>query len=195
MGSFKKYVLIIIVLTLVIIPGCRSGVPVYHLSEDIDFSFYKKVAVMPFDNLTNEKYADQIVRQLVISEFLASGFIDVVFPGEVQKVINELDIKSVSSLSKQQISALGKALNVEAIIIGSVEEYGEVKMGNISAPQVTVSLMMADTGTSSIVWSITKTRGGASFLARHFGASHETISETVILLVRESIQTLAGHKN
>ncbi|MBI4682023.1 MAG: hypothetical protein HY757_02850 [Nitrospirae bacterium] len=193
MGSVKKYIIIIVV-ALFIIPGCRSGVPVYHLSEDIDFSFYKKVAVMPFDNLTNEKYADQIVRQLVISEILASGFLDVVFPGEVQKVINELDIKSVSSLSKQQITALGKALNVEAIITGSVEEYGEVKMGNISAPQVTVSLMMADAGTGSIVWSITKTRGGASFLARHFGASHETISETVMLLVRDAIQTLAGQK-
>lgn len=193
MGSVKKYIIIIVV-ALFIIPGCRSGVPVYHLSEDIDFSFYKKVAVMPFDNLTNEKYADQIVRQLVISEILASGFLDVVFPGEVQKVINELDIKSVSSLSKQQITALGKALNVEAIITGSVEEYGEVKMGNISAPQVTVSLMMADAGTGSIVWSITKTRGGASFFARHFGASHETISETVMLLVRDAIQTLAGHK-
>ena len=68
-----------------------------------------------------------------------------------------------------------------------------VKMGNVSAPQVTITLMLADAGTGSIVWSITNTRGGASFMARHFGARHETISETVMLLVRESIQTLAQY--
>ncbi len=170
--------------------GCRGNVPVYHMSEDIDFSYYKKVAVMPLDNLTNDKFAGEIVRQVVTTELLASGLVDVVFPGEVKSVINDMGIKSVSSLTSDQIKALAGTLEVEALVLGAVEEYGNVKMGNVSAPQVTLSLMLADAGTGSIVWSITNTRGGASFMARHFGARHETISETVLVLVREAIQTL-----
>ncbi len=190
MGLLKKYVWGLIISILFVVSGCRSEIPVYHMSEDIDFSFYKRVAVVPFDNLTNDKYADEIVRQVVVSELLASGLVDVVFPGEVKNAIAELGIKSVSTLTANQIKALSNNLKAEALIVGAVEEYGEVKMGNISAPQVTISLMMADANTGSIVWSITKTRGGASFMARHFGARHETLSETVLLLVRESIRTL-----
>jgi TolB-like protein len=190
MRILKKYFLALMLLILFIIAGCRSNIPVYHISEDIDFSFYKRVAVLPFDNLTNDKYADEIVRQVVVSELLASGLVDVVFPGEVKSAIAEMGIKSVSTLTANQIKALCNSLKAEAVIVGAVEEYGEVKMGNISAPQVTISLMMADASTGSIVWSITKTRGGASFMARHFGARHETISETVLMVVREAIRTL-----
>ncbi|MBI5665152.1 MAG: hypothetical protein HZC49_08740 [Nitrospirae bacterium] len=190
MRSLKKYVMALMVIIISFISGCRADIPVYHISEDIDFSFYKRVAVVPFDNLTNDKNADEIVRQVVVSELLASGLVDVVFPGEVKAAIAELGIKSVSTLTASQIKALCNSLKAEAIIVGAVEEYGDVKMGNISAPQVTLSLMMADANTGSIVWSITKTRGGAGFLARHFGAKYETLSETVLLLVRESIRTL-----
>ncbi len=188
----KKYFLPFILLTLLTVSGCRSGgLPTYYISEDIDFGFYKKVAVMPLDNLTKEKYAGEIVKQVVISELLASGLLDVMVPGEVMSAVNELGIKSVSSMNASDINSLGTALGVEAVIMGSVEEFGDVKTGTVSAPQVTITLMMADTSTGSIVWSITKTRGGASFMARHFGARHETISETVLMLVREAINTLS----
>jgi hypothetical protein len=190
MRLLKRYAMALMILSLSVFSGCRGDIPVYHISEDIDFSFYKRVAVLPFDNLTNDKNADEIVRQVVLSELLASGLVDVVFPGEVKAAIAELGIKSVSTLTASQIKTLCNSLKAEAIIVGAVEEYGEAKMGNISAPQVTISLMMADANTGSIVWSITKTRGGAGFMARHFGARHDTVSETVLLLVRESIRTL-----
>ena len=191
MCKLKKYVWAIVILTLFIISGCRGTVPTYHVSEDIDFSFYKKVAVLPFDNMTNDKYAGEIVRQVVVSELLASGLLDVVFPGEVKSAINDMGIKSVSSLTAEQMESLGKLLGVEALVVGSVEEYGQARVGSVSAPQVTATLMMVDAGTGSIVWSITKTRGGSSFWARHFGASTDTISQTVLLLIREMVQTLA----
>ena len=193
MRLFKKYFLIFIIPLIFVISGCRGSAPVYHISEDIDFSFYKRVAVMPFDNLTNEKFAGEIVRQVVISELLASGLVDVVLPGDVQRILDELDIKSTSSITTEQVTDIGKTLGVEAVIMGSVEEYGEVKMGNITVPQVTISLMMIDTGSCSIVWSVMQSRGGASFMARYFGARHETISETVLMLVRGAIQTLSNY--
>lgn len=194
MVLLKRSIKVFIVILLFIITGCRSsGVPSYHISQDIDFSFYKRVAVMPLDNLTNDKFAGEIVRQVVVSELLASGLVDVVVPGDVLKAVTDLGIKSITSLNSDEIMALGKTLNVEAIILGTVEEYGEIKTGSVTAPRVTITLMMTDTGSGYIVWSITKSRGGASFMARHFGARHETISETVLKVVRESIQTLFNY--
>jgi hypothetical protein len=37
---------------------------------------------------------------------------------------------------------------------------------------------------------VTKTRGGADFWAKHFGARADTMSEAALKVVKEAIQTL-----
>lgn len=191
MNPLKSRILICLLFAVLMHSACRSSnPPTYHINEDVDFSFIKKVAVMPLENLTSDKSANEIVRHLLISEMLASGLADVVVPGEVIHAVNDLGIKNISSLNKKQIVALGRTLRVQALIIGSVEQYGHVRLANVSAPEVTITLMMADTGTGNIIWSATKTSGGASFMVRHFGAKSETISEAVLATVREALETL-----
>lgn len=190
MNLCKKYILIFMILITVMISGCRGNAPVYHINPNVDFSFFKNVAVLPLNNLANDKSAGEIVRQVVISELLASGLVDVVIPGEVLSAMSELGIQSIASLNKNQIKALGKALNVEAVIMGSVDQYGEIRSGSMSAPEVTITLMMTEIESGNIVWSITRTRGGLDFMARHFGTKTETMSQTVQEVVREAIQTL-----
>lgn len=176
---------------LIFILGCGGkGVSSFYINPDVDFSFIKKVAVLPLDNLTNERFAGDAVRHVIISELLASGLVDVVVPGDAMAAVENLKLKPGQSLNAEQIKALGKALKVQAVILGAVEKYGEARMGNISAPEVTITLMMADTSSGSIIWSATRTRGGAGFMARHFGARAETMSETTLRPVREALQTL-----
>ena len=189
----SKYFLHFILCAVILYAGCRSSSPTFHIREDIDYSFIKKVAVLPLDNLSDNRSAGEIVRQVVMSELLASGFVDVAVPGEVISALTALNIKSISSLNEEQIKAIGNALKVQAVIMGAVEQYGESKYGNFSAPELTITLMMADTTSGSIIWSITKSGGGTSFMARHFGAQSKTMSETVILVVREAIKTFTGN--
>ena len=192
MNSKKRLSLAVIFLIL-IAAGCGRGSLVYHVREDVDFSYFKKVAVMPMENLTNERTAGDVVRNVVISELLASGLVDVAVPGDVVAALSDLEIKNGhgATLNEKQIKAIGKALNVEGLIIGAVEQYGETRSGNFSAPEVTITLMMVDAGSGNIVWSITRSRGGAGFMSRHFGAKADTMSETVLAVVRESIRTLS----
>ncbi len=186
----KKYILTGIFFILITVTGCRSAGPSsFYVRQDTDFSYIKRVAVLPMENLSNDKFAADIVEGLVVSELLASGLVDVVMPGDVTAALSKLDIKSISSPSAEQLKALGKDLKVEAFITGTIEKYGETSFGNISAPEVTITFMMAEAGSGSIIWSVTKTRGGVSFMAKHFGARSETLSETVLAVVREAIQT------
>ena len=188
----KRFLLIFVLSTVIIGFGCggRGITPSFYIRPDYDFSYIKKVAVLPLDNLTNEKFAGEAVRQVVICELLATGLVDVVVPGEADTTIEKLGLRSTKSLSAEQIKTISNSLKVQAVILGSVGKFGEVRIGNISAPEVTITLMMADATSGSIVWSITKTGGGASFMARHFGAKSETMSEAVLRVVREAIQTL-----
>lgn len=170
--------------------GCRGSMDVYYINPNVDFSYIERVAVLPFDNLTQEKNADGIVRHLVINELLASGLVEVVVPGEAIAAMNAQGIKSVSALNENQIKTLGKNLNVQGVIYGAVEKYGIVRDRNVAVPEVTITMIMAETSTGGIVWSVTKTGGGAGFMARHFGARTDTLSEAVLKVVKEAIQTL-----
>jgi TolB-like protein len=189
LSVIRIYIFPLFFCALLLGTGCRSSSPTYHISPDVDFSFIKKVAVLPFQNLSNEKFAGEIVRQVVISEFLASGLIDVVVPGDVTTTLKTLDIKSTVPLNAEQIKAIGSILKVQAVIMGAVEQYGGTRYGNIEAPELTVTFIMADTTAGNIIWSITKTGGGVSFMARHFGAKSKTMSEIVLSVVREAIET------
>jgi len=173
--------------------GCRSAGPSFHIRQDVDFSTIKRVAVVSFENMSNDKSADEIVKYMVMNELLISGLVDVVVPGEVKAALNKLDIKSDSSLSAEQIKALGRELKVQAVFFGSVFKYGETRYGNISVPEVSINFMMAETFGGNIVWSVTRTRGGAGFMARHFGARTETLTETAMSVVRDAVQTLATY--
>ena len=191
MNVLRKRFLVLMIISLFVLIGCRGNMQTpYHVSNDVDFSFIKNVAVLPLENLTREQAAGEIMRRLVISELLASGMVNVVVPGEVNLAVKDLSIKNTSSLSIDQIKDLGRALRVEGIVMGSIEQYGYSKSGSNPAPEVTISLMMADTGTGDIIWSVTERKGGGGFLSRHFGATSQTLSETALYVVREAIGTL-----
>jgi TolB-like protein len=190
----NRYLLITLALMVIFNSNCGGkGTPSFYINQDIDFSFIKKVAVLPFDNLTNDKFAGDIVRQVVISELLATGLVEVVVPGESIAAIENIRVKPGQPLTAGQIQTIGKALKVQAVIIGAVEKFGESRVGNISAPEVTLTLMMADTSSGSVIWSVTRTQGGAGFWSRHFGARTDTMSETVLKVVKEALKTLYAY--
>jgi len=192
MRSINKLFMLSLLFAVLLGAGCGGAkvAPAFYVNPETDFSFVKRVAVLPFDNLTNDKFAGDAVRQIVISELLASGLVDVTCPGDAIAAMEKLKLKQGQSPTAEDIKAIGKALKVQAVILGAVNKFGEIREGNISAPEVAITLMMADASSGSIIWSVTKTRGGAGFMARHFGARSETMSETVLAVVREAIRTL-----
>src|SRR4030043_1731534 len=85
--------------SLLLLYACAGrGTPSFYIRQDFDFSYIKKVAVLPLDNLTNEKFAADAVRQVVIFGFLSTGLVDVTVPGEADSAVDKLGVKSVRSL-------------------------------------------------------------------------------------------------
>ncbi len=197
MGPLRYFSMVGILVVCLFSAGCRTSTPEYrdyHMSEDVDFSTIHRVAVLPFQNFSSERNAEDMVRQLVISELLAANLVEVTVPGDANAAIEKMGIKTPAALDAEQIKALGSALKVQAVILGSVDRFGEARTGTVSAPEVALTLMMAETNAGTVVWSVTKSEGGASFMARYFGARTATMSEATLKVVRESIQTLIGQR-
>jgi TolB-like protein len=184
---FHWIVLIAQLSVLIGIGGCAQDSK-YFVRPQTEISTMKKLVVLPFENFTSDAYAGEKIRMIVISELLTRG-IDVVEPGEVTRLLKELQVRSLNSMGVKEIQEIGKTLNVEAVMRGSVEAFGVSRGISVSYPEVTINLMLIDTSSGNIIWSVRHTSGGASFWSRHFGAEGISLSEAARRVVREAIDT------
>ena len=178
----------ILFIVLLAFMGCKGGIKSYtRPTTQIDT--LRKVAVLPVENYTTEKYANDKIGSLIIMELLSRG-VDVIEPGEVMNTLRKLKIRKVDSLPLSDIQRLGDALNVDALVRGSVSAY-EIKRGmTVTYPEVAVHLMLLDSETGDITWSAWHTTGGPDFWTRHFGAENATLEETSNKVVKEALDTL-----
>lgn len=188
----KKQKLCLILLSLsslsILVNAC-AVIPKHYVRPGADITGVKAVAVLPFENFTSDEFANEKVRRSVIIEFLRRG-IDVVEPGEVLRVLNELKVKSLGSIQVDDIRNIGKKLDVQAVIMGSVETFRMSKGISVTYPEVSVSLRLLESLSGNTAWSVSHTSGGASFWTRHFGAEGSALDETAGKVVKEALDTL-----
>jgi TolB-like protein len=158
-----------------------------------NFSFVQRVAVLPFENESADRQAGTRATRLAITELLATGAVDVVEPGEVQaalvKVAGAVPGRPVSP-STEQVVALGKALGVQGLLLGSVTQSENLRSGTVPIPVVTIDMHLVETETGATVWATTQSEKGGSFEARVLGTGGEPIAETTRRCVREAIEAL-----
>jgi TolB-like protein len=171
--------------------GCTTGNrPSVYLHRSYDFSVIKRAAVLPFENLTSDQTAGEKVRKVVVSELLASGVIDVIEPGQVNRVLAQQGIQNPSALLPADIKKLGAALDVQALILGSVETFERVSLAAVSSAEVGITLRAVDVASGTIVWSVSERAGGVGLAGRLFGLGGVGLSEAAGLAARQAVRTL-----
>ena len=96
----------------------------------MDFGAIQTVAVMPFVNLTRENTAAERVRDVFINRLLATGALYVLPVGEVARGVARAEITTPAAPSPEEIVKLGGILKAQAVITGTVREYGEMRSGS-----------------------------------------------------------------
>lgn len=171
--------------------GCAIGNrPPVYIHPSYDFSVIKRAAVLPFENLTSDQTAGEKVRKVVVSELLAGGVIDVVEPGQVNRVLAQQGVQAPQALLPAEIKKLGAALDVQALILGSVETFERVSQAAVSSAEVSITLRAVDVASGTIVWSVSERAGGVGLAGRLFGLGGVGLSEAAGLAARQAVRTL-----
>lgn len=172
--------------------ACASPEPQgsVYIHPNADWSNYQRVAVLPLENLTNERYAAERVREVLNVELNSQGLFEAVELGEINRAIRTQGIVNLSELGPEQAKALGTALGVQALMMGSVMEFDERRTGTVSLPDVALSLRLIDVETGIAIWAVTDARAGAKLSTRLFGVGEESQTEASVRLVREVLATL-----
>ena len=187
---FFIQVLLAVFFLMTYVSGCAFGNGIKHyVRPGLDVNHINKIAVLPLENHTSERFADDRVKSLVVIDLLSRG-VDVIEPGEVMGLMREMKVRSLKSITSKHIKQIGKILKVQAVMTGSVGVFKVSRGAAVSYPEVSIGLILHEAETSDIIWSAWHTTGGAGFWTRHFGAEGKTLDETAKILIDDVIDTL-----
>ena len=161
----------------------------YH-DPDMDFGLIKVVAVMPFDNLTGDRSAAVRVRDVFVTKLLATYGVYVIPTGEVVNAISQLGVVTPTNPTPEEVVKLAAKLKAEAVITGTLREYGEVRSGQTSANVISVSLQMMEAQTGKVVWTASSTQGGVDIFDRLFGGGGRPMNNITGTAVDDLIDEL-----
>ncbi len=167
--------------------GCSS--PSVFLDRTYDFSYVEKVAVIPLENLSQSQSAGRQATLILNTELLASETFSLVEPGETAKVLGEIAAR-LPQYDLEQIKEIGRRLEAQALIIGTVSETGTLRSGGGTVPTVTVDLRMVETETGATVWAASATEGRPGLWATLFGLAGKSNSETLRDCIQNILKTL-----
>ncbi len=182
---FKRAMIFFIGLFL--ITGCSSLELGYKLRSSQDTT--ERIAVLPFENFTNDPVAGERIRRMVIQELVLRGFF-VIESGEVNKVLVEKGVTNLSLLGSRELEEVGEKLGVKYLIKGGVFSYEMQRFSDVVYPSVAIQVNLIDVSTGKVVRSTYRTEGGPSLGSLYFGMEPEALSEVAKKVVRKALNDL-----
>lgn len=185
LGNFKFF----FILAFLLLTACAGRRSTY-IDPNMDFGSVKSVAVMPFVSLAKDPVVAERVRDVFMNRLLATGAVYVVPVGEVARGVTRGEVQNPSAPSPEEAVKLAGIIRVQAIITGTVREYGEVRSGAASSNIISISLQMIETQTGKVVWTDSSTRGGISIWDRLFGGGGKPMNKVTEKAVNDLIYRL-----
>ena len=164
-----------------------GGAPRY-VHPGLDAGTLKRVAVLPFENLTADRAVGEKAQRLLVLELLAQGGFEVVEGGAVLRVLGVNKIENPSALTPDDLKKLGKVLEADGLFFGSVLDFTDGRGG--ASAGATIQLRLADVGSGRTVWSTRATRGGTSLSQRLFGVGESSSTEVLAGVIHDAIGAL-----
>ncbi|HHL40057.1 MAG TPA: hypothetical protein ENJ37_06095 [Deltaproteobacteria bacterium] len=189
----RRHIVCGLVLAALLAGGCAPTSLIY-ISPSANFSYIKKVAVLPFNNLSEDRYAGERVRSIVTVDLMSRQVFEVMEQGEVSKVLSIIfreegfEEGRAVQVDKETLNLIEQRLGVQAVILGSVDEYSGGRYGGNTV--VSISLRMLDTSSGIILWQVSVTELGGSIWRKLIGL--EDIDKSVLTqrAVKRALDTL-----
>jgi TolB-like protein len=160
------------------------------LREDAELGYIRTVAVLPFENNSGDEYAAARARDLTITQALAMGLFDVVDKSLVDSVLREEAIDPGVPLDNPTIRRLGQRLNVQALLMGTVNYAEEGRKGNFVFPELSLTFRLIDVGTSTVLWQASGYGSGYTLWGRLFGLAPRDTFQVGLATIRNMLATL-----
>jgi TolB-like protein len=163
-----------------ILAGCGSKTSAKVFTrQDVDYSFIERIAVMPFENNSGDRYAAVRARNVTITQVLELGLYDTVEKILVDNVLYEEGVQG-SAFDPLTLKRIGQRLLVQAVLLGNVDHVG----GNIMA----LTLRLVEVNSGLILWQTSGRTSTESFSRDLVGVRGDDSYMVTLKLVRKLLQ-------
>ena len=191
MNVISRLILLAVILSALLgVFGCAGSNVTDFVHDDYNFEFVERVAIIPLDNLSDDRGAGARATQVFLSEILSARAFDVVEPGEVTRVLSKFSTVRASELTTEQITSIGRELKAQGLFMGSVNESSSYRSGGATVTKVSLTARLVETEQGLTVWSASATAGGRGFWASLFGTGDQSTSEVTRSCVRKLLGSL-----
>ncbi len=141
--------------------SCAPAIRVY-VNPEADPAFYRKIAVMPFADMSSTSMAGARVTRAFVTELIMTDRFEIVQPEDFTSTIHRMGIfkGQDGTYDPEKLKNAAAQLGVTGILRGAVTEYhmGRTDSGDI--PVVTFDAELLDVGTGKVVWRSTISKRG-----------------------------------
>lgn len=120
----------------------------------------KRVAVLPFENLSYDQRAMPFVTGALKKDLADKGWIDLVDDSEVAEFLAKRRIRYTGSVTRLTAREMGTVLGADAVLVGAVILFSESRSGGVMAG---VTARLVSTIDGSIVWADSISYAGKDF--------------------------------
>ncbi|MBI5360959.1 MAG: hypothetical protein HZA48_10305 [Planctomycetes bacterium] len=193
----KKYLLFLLFNAVLFAPGgCRTSNVVSSASQpaEIDAFYVRRIAVVPFDNLTGlPNDAGRKITNTLVADVYSRNAFELLNSGELEGFLTDERIRYSSDFTMQKTQKLLSKYNVHAVLLGSINEYSYASAGTEQLPVISISARMLDTRTAKIIWAYNVT---AEARETAFGlGSIRSLANLTELAINDIVDSLIAAKS
>lgn len=100
----------------------------FNGNENIDTSKAIRIAILPFDHLSNQKdydFLEQAIAESLLNSFSANEKYNVVETLQRDKILKEIDLQQGKYFDEKSVAKIGKQLGAKQVIVGSYQINNE----------------------------------------------------------------------
>jgi len=146
--------------------SCAPAIRVY-VNPDADLAFYRKIAVLPFTDMTAAPLAGARVTRAFVTELIMIDRFEIVQPEDFTSALHRMGVfkNQDGSYDPEKLRAAAVQMGVTGLLRGAVTEYqlGRTDSGDI--PFLAFDAELMDIGTGNIVWRSSISRRGKGRVA------------------------------
>lgn len=156
--------LVVLLFFLSVLSACGVSSGRVSAPQSQELARVKKVAVLPFSSLSGKTSASETVTGIFITEMFNQGKFQVEEPGNILEFMIREGLNTLGEIDVESLKLMSEHLGLDAVIVGTVEEYDDGRTRVPPVPVVSITARMIEPKTGKIIWSAKNRRSGGDYL-------------------------------
>jgi len=181
-----------LVLLCALATSCGSTVRVF-VNPQADLAYYKKIAVLPFNDLGGSRDGAPRVTRAFVTELIMSNRFELLQPEDFTSTLYRMGIfrQQDGTFDADKLKAAATQLGVTGILRGTVSEFQMTRVEGGDIPTVAFDAELIDVATGNVVWRSSITRRGKGRLPL-LGGGTRSLAKLTQDACRQLVEQLKG---